>query len=111
MNSRIDTDLLRLKDILQAIEDAEQFYKNNERSRQAVYATAYAIAIMGEAANKLSDDLKQQNKNIPWREIIAMRNRIIHDYGNINTKRLEEVVQRHLPELRNQIEKIIRNND
>jgi uncharacterized protein with HEPN domain len=44
------------------------------------------IEIIGEAARRISDDLKQEYPEIPWRKIITQRNVLIHDYDDIDYK-------------------------
>ncbi len=48
-------------------------------------AVLHELVIIGEAANKLSDDLKAQYPEIPWRDIVDFRNVLAHHYwGNSN---------------------------
>ena len=46
------------------------------------------IEIIGEAARRISDDLKQEHPEIPWRKIIAQRNVLIHEYDDIDYKEI-----------------------
>ena len=59
----------------------------------------FRLVQITENANKLTDDFKQQNKNIPWRAIKGMRNRIVHDYGEINLDIVYDTVVNSIPEL------------
>lgn len=104
---KIDTDTLRLRDILSTIADIESFGKLDLSHRKELFACAYAVAVIGEAANHLSDALRAQHPQIPWSQIIGMRHRIIHAYGTVNVARLQEVVTTHLPLLKSQIEAIL----
>lgn len=106
---RIDSDLLRLKDILRTIEDIETFLEEGFEKRTVVFAVAYSVAIIGEAASKISKELQANHSHIPWQQIIGMRHRIIHDYGNVNIARLEEVTKSHLPQLKQHIQQILEN--
>ncbi len=45
------------------------------------FAVCYGIQVVGEAAWKVSDSLKQANTAIPWPLIAGMRHRLVHDYG------------------------------
>lgn len=108
MSKPINPDLIRLKDILNAIVDIEGFIqKASLDDRMALMAVAYEIAIIGEAASKISDEFQKQYDYIPWKNIIGMRHRIIHDYGNISVDRLKEVVTNYLPILKQHILAII----
>lgn len=103
---KVDTDALRLNDILKTIADIEGFGAVDFSDRKMLFACAYAIAIIGEAANQLSDALRNAHPEVPWGQIIGMRHRIIHAYGNVNANRLREVIVTHLPVLKSQIQSI-----
>lgn len=108
MPDKINTDIIRLNDILNAIKDIESFKeKSSFDDRMSLMAAAYGIAIIGEAANKLSGDFRDKYSYIPWSNIIGMRHRIIHSYGNISTERLKEVINNHLPTLKEQVTDIL----
>ena len=57
------------------------------------------LAILGETARKLSKAFKQEHPEIPWRQIIALRNVLIHEYEIINEEEIWEIITRQLPEL------------
>ncbi|MGE3063901.1 MAG: DUF86 domain-containing protein, partial [bacterium] len=44
------------------------------------------LEIIGEAAGKISDSIKKEHKNIKWKEIMGMRNKLIHEYFGVNIK-------------------------
>lgn len=77
----------------------------------ALHAVLYNIAVIGEAASKLSADLRKFYSEIPWAAIINMRHRIIHDYGNINIQTVKEVLESDLPDLKQQIIAILKSLD
>ena len=108
MPSKLNPDLICLKDMLNAINDIEQFMaKSSLDDRMTLMAVAYEIAIIGEAANNLSDNIRNTHAHIPWSDIIGMRHRIIHGYGKVNVSRLKEVVVSHLPVLKKDIGQMI----
>ena len=108
MLNKINPDIIRLKDVLHAIADIEQFLeKSSFEERMTLMAVAYEIAIIGEACGQLSDAIRYEHPEIPWSDIIGMRHRIIHGYGKVNVERLQEVVTSHLPILKTQIERIL----
>jgi uncharacterized protein with HEPN domain len=61
------------------------------------------IEVVGEAANHVSNDVVQQNIDIPWSKIIGLRNKIVHDYGEILTDRIWLIASRSIPELLEQL--------
>ncbi len=57
------------------------------------------IEILGEAASKVTEDYRRSHPEIPWRDIIDMRNRIAHGYFDVNIKMVWDTVQEDLPRL------------
>ena len=68
--------------------------------RKLQLAVERLLEIIGEAARLLSDELKSQHPEIPWRLIIAQRNVLAHDYGEIIQDRIWRVTIEHIPETR-----------
>jgi uncharacterized protein with HEPN domain len=65
------------------------------------------LEIIGEASRNLSSDLRDQQPEIPWRQIIGLRNRVVHAYFELNLTIIWEVVQNDLPSMKQQIEKLV----
>ncbi|WP_330205021.1 HepT-like ribonuclease domain-containing protein [Cyanobacterium sp. DS4] len=65
------------------------------------------LEILGEAARRISDDFQQENKQIPWSDIIGQRNIIAHQYEKVNQKRIWQVITVDIPNLVIELEKII----
>ena len=57
------------------------------------------LEIIGEAANQLTDQSVTERSDLPWREMIGMRNVLIHQYGEVDPSVVWETVQRDLPPL------------
>lgn len=57
------------------------------------------IEIVGEAANRVSEPTQAAHPQIPWREIIGMRNRIVHGYDEVDFDILWAVIREDLPAL------------
>jgi uncharacterized protein with HEPN domain len=57
-----------------------------------VRSVLYSISVIGEAAKSLSSGFKVAHPEIPWRAIAGIRDRIVHEYFRINTRRIWEVV-------------------
>lgn len=75
--------------ILEAVDDLERRLKDielnqflNDRDEQAL--TAFRLSIIGENANKLSDELKTRHPALPWPEMYAFRNVVSHEYHRID---------------------------
>ena len=97
-------DASHLWDILDAARAIEQFVEGctyQEYARSAILQAAVErkIEIIGEAARRLSGAFKQRHADIPWKLVIAQRNVLAHEYGEINQERIWNVVVEHIPEL------------
>ena len=68
-----------------------------DRIRQM--AVERGIELIGEAARRVSETFKQAHPEIPWRGIIAQRNMLAHEYGEIKQDRLWIIATERVPEL------------
>jgi uncharacterized protein with HEPN domain len=57
------------------------------------------LAILGEAANRVPKELQEQNSNLPWREMIGLRNLLVHAYDIINLDIVASIVNTELETL------------
>jgi len=62
-------------------------------------ATIRNLELIGEAANHLPDSVREANTDIPWRLIVATRNRLIHGYLGIDNDTLWSIIQTDIPAL------------
>jgi uncharacterized protein with HEPN domain len=58
-----------------------------------------AIEIIGEAARRVSETVKSSHPEIPWQKMVAQRNVLAHEYGEIKQERIWLVATTHIPEL------------
>jgi uncharacterized protein with HEPN domain len=63
------------------------------------YAVIYALHVIGEAAKKIPAEICARYPQIPWSDIIGMRNRLVHDYLGTNSNVVFDTATRFLPEL------------
>jgi len=70
-----------------------------ERDRTRQLALNYLIAVVGEAANKLSDTTYDALPLIPWGKVVGMRNILIHQYYEVETHVVRDTVVNSLPVL------------
>jgi uncharacterized protein with HEPN domain len=70
-------------------------------------ATMRQLGIVGEAARKVSQEIRNAHPEIPWSEIIGMRNRLIHEYSRINLQRVWDTIQNDIPRLITLIEPLV----
>ena len=97
------------------IEAIERIERYAARGRQAFETdellqtwVVHHIQIIGEAVRKLSDALRSAHPEIPWAQIIAMRNIVVHDYFGVDTQEVWAAVERDLPDLKRKIQAILR---
>jgi uncharacterized protein with HEPN domain len=67
-----------------------------------------SIEIIGEAAKKVPADFKDKYNNIDWKRIAGMRDKLIHDYFGVDYHIVWDVAINKLPELRQKIEEIMK---
>jgi len=67
------------------------------------------LGIIGEAAGKLSLEFKRKHSVIPWRDIVDMRNKLIHDYSGVDLDIVWDVCSRELPLLRAALTTAVKN--
>jgi uncharacterized protein with HEPN domain len=67
----------------------------------------HLIQVIGEAARNISDEFQAMHSDIPWREIVSMRHRIVHDYLNINIAKVWETATEDIPTLIAMIEPLV----
>lgn len=65
------------------------------------------LEVMGEAARNLSEDLRNEHPQIPWRQMIGLRNRMIHAYFNVDLQIIWEIVQGDIPDLKQKMKQIL----
>ena len=104
--------LSRLKHISDACQEALKFVENqNQESLQQNRILALALVkeleIIGEAANNISSDCQLKYPDIPWKDMIGMRNRLVHAYFGINYDIVWKTVKESLPIVLRDIEVII----
>lgn len=105
-------DIERLRHIVDSIAHIEDFLrgKSLEQMKDDVmcyHAVVYNIMIIGEAANMLTNDFRDRHHEIPWRQIIDMRNVLVHGYYTTSPLFVWETYTNDLPLLKQQVEKFI----
>jgi len=79
----------------------------NETLKRAIVRS---LEIIGEATKKIPADFKIKWDSINWKNMAGMRDRLIHDYMGINYTIVWDVIRNKIPELTNQITKVIKDN-
>jgi len=110
--SKRDT-LLLLDDMLQSAQKIKQYtkgfgYKEFLADNKTIDAVVRNFEIIGEAANRIDPDFRDQNPVIEWKRIRGFRNRIVHDYFGIDHEIVWNIIETYLDELTDRLETIIK---
>ena len=101
-----------LLDMLVAARKAARFvdgltYSQYERSDLHQNALFKALEIVGEAASRVSEATKEAHPEIPWREIVGLRNRIVHVYFEIDLGVVWQIAHEDIPDLIARLEPLV----
>ncbi len=101
----------RLQDILQAIDAIERYKgvnrKSFEQDEMLQVWFLYHLRIIGEAARALPEDVRALAPEVPWSQIIGMRNILVHGYFDIDTDIVWDTIQQDIPALKSAIEQML----
>ena len=109
MSKRQDSDLMC--DIKEAIRRINSYlgdlnYEKFLKDAKTQDAVVRNLEIIGEATKNLSGGLKKKHRNIPWKELAGVRDRLIHQYFGVNFEIIWTIAKKELPELARQIDAI-----
>lgn len=100
----VEQDQLRLRHMLDAADKILAFMDGVNRvdfgaDEKLQLAVVRLLEIAGEAANGFSDEFKDAHSEIPWSQIVATRNRLIHGYFDIDLNVVWVIVTQDVPTL------------
>jgi len=76
-----------------------------DQDRLLNLALVRLLEIIGEAANRVPDEERARIPDVPWPQIVSLRNRLIHGYDEVDFDILWQIVTRDLPRLVEVLEK------
>lgn len=106
-------DNLYLQHILEAIESIEEYLKGLDyelfsKDKKTIDAVVRELEIIGEASNNIGEEFRNKNSQIPFRDIIDMRNVLTHEYFGVNAKIVWDTCQIDLPNLKEIINNVLK---
>lgn len=101
-----------LNDILESIADVREFTAGMTREsfandKKTIKAVVRCLEVIGEAASKLPNNIRDMYPEMSWVEIVGMRNRLIHEYFGVDLDILWQTVEEDLEPLDKTVKKII----
>ena len=105
-------DLIYVSHLLTALADIKEFTtgmtkRDFLKSKMAEHAVVRNIEVIGEASKHLTARFRDKHKDIPWKDMIKMRNKVTHFYFGINYNIVWKVVKRDVPALEKKLKTII----
>ena len=111
-NSSMKSDRNYLEHILEAINTIEDHtagldWDSFSKSKLHIDAVVRELEIVGEASNNLSDKVKKENPELPFRNAVDMRNFLIHEYFGVNVKAVWETCEKDLKPMRDIVKSLL----
>ena len=105
-------DRIRIQHMIDAGEEALSFTsnvtkENFSKNRMLILSVIKDIEIIGEAATKISEETKLNYAHIPWKDIVGMRNRLIHGYFDVNIELIWNTIKNNLLPLIKSLKEIL----
>lgn len=105
--------ILYLQDILTSISRIEDYtkslsLKDLEDDWKTIDAVVRNLEILGEAAKNMPEEVVEKYPDIPWSNMVSMRNKVIHEYFGVDLDILWKTIKEDLPLLEKQIEEVLK---
>lgn len=105
-------DRIIIQKIIVYIDDVEKYVEGLEArdfldDKKTITACAFTVSQIGELVKEIDEETINKYTNIPWSSIRGMRNRIIHDYENVDLSVLWGTIKESLPDLKDKLKDIL----
>jgi uncharacterized protein with HEPN domain len=102
---------LLIEDLWEAIEKIELYtrgitqdaFKNDQKTVDAVVRN---LEIIGEASSRLPEEFKEEHSATPWKQIVGLRHRIVHEYFGVDLEIVWQILKKNLPEFKSALQQI-----
>ena len=100
-----------VSDILNSMMEIQEFtagmdFKSFSSDRKTINAVVRSLEVMGEAAKRIPDDVREKYQEIPWKYMTGMRDKLIYEYSGVDLEIVWVVIQEEIPPLRPQIKRL-----
>ena len=107
------TSKLYLTDVFEAIERIDDYLKDLtfeefSRNKLVIDAVVRNFEIIGEATKHMPEGIKAENRQIQWRQMAGMRDKLVHEYFGVNIEILWKTAKNRLPALKPLIEELLK---
>lgn len=103
-----ERDEQRLRDILDSISAIRRHTEQGGRDDLVSDAVLYRLVVMGEAARALTPDVTEQAPEVPWRQIVRLRDMVTHQYFRVDYSIISQVVMQDLAPLEAAVADLLR---
>jgi uncharacterized protein with HEPN domain len=105
-------DMIRIQHMIDAGNEALSFIGDTgfgefKKNRMLILSVIKDIEILGEAASKITEETKNLHNEIPWKDIIGMRNRLIHGYFDVDIELVWNTAKENIPALLDNLNEIL----
>ena len=95
---KIKNSIDRINNVMNGV-TYDEFVSNLDKQDIAMFN----LIQISENAKQISEEYKREHKNIPWMDIYGLRNRIVHDYGNVELDIVYQTLNDDIPGLLNEL--------
>ena len=101
---------------MNAVNEVETFiddmtYEQFIMDRKTLNAVVRSIEVIGEASKNIPEQIKAKYKELPWKQMAGMRDKLIHGYFGIDTETIYKAAQTNIPQLKAPIQKMLKEQE
>jgi uncharacterized protein with HEPN domain len=83
-------------------------FEDFKRDKKTIYVVVRGIEVMGEAAKKIPKTLKDKYREIPWKKMAGMRDKLIHEYFGVDVEILWKTIKDDLPSIKPLVQELLK---